>query len=114
MVYNALHGRHGEDGTVQGLLELAGVPYVGTGVLGSAVSMDKAAAKDHPAYRLLKRRPNDWQTPREFKSLVMIRALMYGNGYARVIRAGGIPRIRETQLYVSAIMGRLSNHSREQ
>ena len=52
---------------------------------------DKAAAKDHPAYRLLKRRPNDWQTPREFKSLVMIRALMYGNGYARVIRAGGRP-----------------------
>ena len=47
--------------------------------------------KDHPAYRLLKRRPNDWQTPREFKSLVMIRALMYGNGYARVIRAGGRP-----------------------
>jgi D-alanine-D-alanine ligase len=35
----------GEDGTVQGLLELAGVPYVGSGVLGSAVSMDKIAAK---------------------------------------------------------------------
>ena len=40
-----LHGPMGEDGTVQGLLELADVPYVGSGVLGSAVSMDKAMAK---------------------------------------------------------------------
>jgi D-alanine-D-alanine ligase len=40
-----LHGPYGEDGTVQGLLELAGVPYVGAGVLGSAVAMDKAVAK---------------------------------------------------------------------
>lgn len=37
----------------------------------------------------------------------------YNAGPGRVIRSGGIPRIRETQLYVSAIMGRLSNHSRE-
>jgi D-alanine-D-alanine ligase len=40
-----LHGPFGEDGTVQGLLELAGVPYVGSGVLGSAVAMDKIAMK---------------------------------------------------------------------
>ena len=40
-----LHGPLGEDGTVQGLLELAGVPYVGCGVLGSALAMDKALAK---------------------------------------------------------------------
>ena len=40
-----LHGPMGEDGTVQGLLELAGVPYVGSGVLGSALAMDKIAAK---------------------------------------------------------------------
>ena len=40
----ALHGLHGEDGTVQGLLELAGLPYVGCGVLASAVCMDKAVA----------------------------------------------------------------------
>lgn len=45
VVLPLLHGPHGEDGTVQGLLELAGVPYVGTGILGSAVSMDKAMAK---------------------------------------------------------------------
>ncbi len=41
-----LHGPGGEDGTVQGLLELAGLPYVGAGVLASAVGMDKAAMKD--------------------------------------------------------------------
>jgi D-alanine-D-alanine ligase len=41
-----LHGPYGEDGTVQGLLELAGVPYVGAGVLGSAIGMDKGAMKD--------------------------------------------------------------------
>lgn len=40
-----LHGTYGEDGTVQGLLELANVPYVGSGVLGSAVGMDKEVAK---------------------------------------------------------------------
>lgn len=38
----------------------------------------------------------------------------YNAGPGRVIKSGGVPRIRETQLYVSAIMGRLSNHSREQ
>ena len=38
----------------------------------------------------------------------------YNAGPGRVIQSGGVPRIRETQLYVSAIMGRLSNHSREQ
>lgn len=43
--FPVLHGPFGEDGTVQGLLEMAGVPYVGTGVLGSAVGMDKAVAK---------------------------------------------------------------------
>ena len=43
--FPALHGPMGEDGTLQGLLELAGVPYVGSGVLGSAVGMDKAITK---------------------------------------------------------------------
>lgn len=46
----ALHGRYGEDGCVQGLLEVMGIPYTGSGVLASALAMDKAAAK-----RLLER-----------------------------------------------------------
>jgi D-alanine-D-alanine ligase len=45
VVLPLLHGPYGEDGTVQGLLELAGLPYVGSGVLGSAVAMDKIMMK---------------------------------------------------------------------
>jgi D-alanine-D-alanine ligase len=46
VVFPALHGPFGEDGTVQGLLELLDVPYVGAGVLASSLSMDKAVFKD--------------------------------------------------------------------
>jgi D-alanine-D-alanine ligase len=46
VVFPVLHGPYGEDGTVQGLLELAGIPYVGAGVTASAVGMDKALFKD--------------------------------------------------------------------
>ena len=45
VVFPLLHGPFGEDGTVQGLLELAGLPYVGAGVVGSAAAMDKAMMK---------------------------------------------------------------------
>ena len=45
VVFPVLHGLYGEDGTVQGLLELAKIPYVGCGVLSSAVSMDKLSTK---------------------------------------------------------------------
>ena len=68
VVIPALHGPMGEDGTVQGLLELAGVPYVGSGVLGSAVAMDKAITKTileqaglpQLPWRLITRR--DWKS----------------------------------------------------
>ena len=45
VVFPVLHGKNGEDGTIQGLFELAGIPYVGSGVVGSAVCMDKGIAK---------------------------------------------------------------------
>jgi D-alanine--D-alanine ligase len=48
-VFPLLHGPHGEDGTFQGLFEVFGVPYVGSGVLASALCMDKAAFKHHVA-----------------------------------------------------------------
>jgi D-alanine-D-alanine ligase len=62
VVFPLLHGAHGEDGTLQGLLELAGVPYVGSGVFASAVSMDKhhmkqllsAAGLPVPSYVLVR------------------------------------------------------------
>jgi D-alanine-D-alanine ligase len=53
VVFPVLHGTFGEDGTVQGLLELADLPYVGAGVLASAVSMDKEMMKRVCAERLL-------------------------------------------------------------
>ena len=61
-VFICLHGRFGEDGTVQGLLELLGMPYVGSGVLASALAMDKVMSKHifvaegllTPAFRVLR------------------------------------------------------------
>lgn len=44
-VFNALHGRYGEDGTIQGALELMGIPYTGSGVMASSVGMDKWRTK---------------------------------------------------------------------
>src|SRR5215510_7723066 len=60
-VFIALHGRYGEDGTIQGALELLGIPYTGSGVLASALAMDKwrtklvwqAAGVPTPSYELL-------------------------------------------------------------
>lgn len=46
VVFNALHGPYGEDGCVQGLLELLGIPYTGSGVLASALAMDKLKSKE--------------------------------------------------------------------
>jgi len=57
VVFPVLHGPYGEDGTVQGLLELAGVPFVGCGVLASAVSKDKAVMKSLFAARGLRVSP---------------------------------------------------------
>ncbi len=45
VVFVAIHGKWGEDGTIQGMLELLGIPYVGSGVLASALAMDKVMAK---------------------------------------------------------------------
>ncbi len=45
VIFPVLHGSYGEDGTIQGLFELAGIPYVGAGVIGSAIGMDKIVTK---------------------------------------------------------------------
>ncbi len=45
VVFNAIHGKFGEDGKLQGALDLLGIPYTGSGVLASAIAMDKAASK---------------------------------------------------------------------
>lgn len=67
VVFPVLHGPYGEDGTVQGLLELADIPYVGAAVLGSAVAMDKEkmkilfAAAGLPVGRFVAIRESDWE-----------------------------------------------------
>jgi len=47
VVFNALHGKFGEDGAVQGMLEILRIPYTGSGVLSSAIGMDKVSSKKH-------------------------------------------------------------------
>ena len=66
VVFPVLHGTFGEDGTVQGLLELAGVPYVGGGVLNSALAMDKIAFKDVVKARGLPITDYVWTTRRRW------------------------------------------------
>lgn len=71
VVFPVLHGPYGEDGTVQGMLELAGLPYVGAGVTASALAMDKIIFKDvmqahglpNVPYRTFKRKR--WERERE-------------------------------------------------
>jgi D-alanine-D-alanine ligase len=46
VIFNALHGRYGEDGCIQGLLEILGIPYTGSGVLASSLAMHKVKAKE--------------------------------------------------------------------
>jgi D-alanine-D-alanine ligase len=71
VVFPVLHGPFGEDGTVQGLLELVGVPYVGSGVLASAAAMDKAhfklvmRASGIPVVDYEFIAPHDWMRDRE-------------------------------------------------
>ena len=71
VAFPVLHGTFGEDGTVQGLLELAGLPYVGAGVLASAVGMDKDVQKrlfeqaGLPIVPFLAVRRSDWERERE-------------------------------------------------
>lgn len=71
IAFVTLHGRWGEDGTVQGLLEIMGIPYTGTGVLGSALCMDKCLVKpilislgiSTPPYRVYRSRTIDLPLP---------------------------------------------------
>ena len=71
VVFPVLHGPYGEDGTIQGMLELAGVPYVGSGVLGSAAGMDKPTMKkifahhNLPQVRWVAMTSTQWEKNRE-------------------------------------------------
>lgn len=69
VVFPVLHGKNGEDGTVQGLLELAGIPYVGCHVLGSAVCMDKAVANQLMDWNGIPRCEWDYTVETDFDAL---------------------------------------------
>jgi D-alanine-D-alanine ligase len=81
VIFPVLHGPYGEDGTVQGLLELANVPYVGTGVLASAVGMDKTVMKsifrDHglPCVECLTLLRAEWRAGRERHTRAIVERL---------------------------------------
>jgi D-alanine-D-alanine ligase len=103
VVLPILHGPYGEDGTIQGLLELAGVPYVGSGVLASAAAMDKAAAKVMLAAAGLEQAPyvvisdrqwtNDWQA-----ALARVRERLELPVFVKPARAGssvGITKVKQ-------------------
>lgn len=50
---------------------------------------ERADADDHPLWEVLRRRPNQWQTPSEFKRMLQAHVLLRGNGYARIVKTGG-------------------------
>ncbi|WP_219209209.1 phage portal protein [Variovorax boronicumulans] len=70
----------------------------------------KAYATTHPAYRLLKVKPNSWQTPYEFKALLQLHALLHGNGYARIVWSGsGARPLRLIPMEPLAVKPRLNS-----
>jgi D-alanine-D-alanine ligase len=100
-VFIALHGRFGEDGTVQGVLETMGIPYTGSGVMGSAIAMDKwrtklvwmAAGIPTPKYRLLTPE-SDWvKVIDDLKLPLIVKPAREGSsiGITKVMSANELP-----------------------
>jgi len=101
----ALHGRGGEDGTVQGALEVLGVPYTGSGVMGSAIAMDKWRSKmiwlanglPTPRYRILQA-DDDWgAVARELGLPLIVKPANEGStlGLTKVAAAAQLPGAHE-------------------
>ncbi len=100
-VFIALHGRYGEDGTVQGMLDLMGTPYTGSGVLGSALAMDKwrtklvwqAAGIPTPRYKLLTAGMDFNKVVAELGLPMMVKPVKEGSsiGMSKVTQAGDLP-----------------------
>lgn len=110
VVFPVLHGPFGEDGTLQGLLEMAGVPYVGSGVFASAAAMDKAhmkallTAAGLPVGRYETVTPRQWRTVRA-ETLDRVSALGYPM-FVKPARAGssvGITRVVQPEQLGAAI-----------
>jgi len=101
----ALHGRGGEDGTVQGALEVLGIPYTGSGVMGSAIGMDKwrtkmvwiASGLPTPRFRILGERENWQSVARELKLPLIVKPANEGStlGLTRVLSTKQLPAAYE-------------------
>ena len=100
-VFIALHGRHGEDGTVQGALEMMGIPYTGSGVMASAIAMDKwrtkliwqATGLPIPEYEALSA-PSDWNALADHLDLpLFVKPASEGSsvGVSKVKTVEGLP-----------------------
>ena len=101
----ALHGRGGEDGTIQGALEILGIPYTGSGVLGSAVGMDKWRTKmiwianglPTPRFRILTEKENWQSVARELKLPLIVKPANEGStlGLTKVFSVKDLPAAYE-------------------
>lgn len=101
-VFNIIHGRGGEDGVIQGALELAAIPCTGSGVLGSAVSMDKLRTKllwagmglPTPKYRVMQSVADCAVVERELGFPVMVKPALEGSsiGMSKVSNAEQLPQ----------------------
>ncbi|MCL4472233.1 MAG: D-alanine--D-alanine ligase [Gammaproteobacteria bacterium] len=101
----SLHGRYGEDGTVQGALELMGIPYTGSGVMASALAMDKwrtkliwqAAGIPTPRYALLDAQTDFAAVARDLGLPLMVKPAGEGSsiGMSKVTAAEDLPRAYE-------------------
>jgi D-alanine-D-alanine ligase len=104
-VHIALHGRYGEDGTVQGALELMGLPYTGSGVLASALAMDKwrtkllwqAAGINTPHYVVLNEQTDFDLVSKELGLPLIVKPSREGStlGLSKVVKAADLPAALE-------------------
>lgn len=100
-IFIALHGRHGEDGTIQGALELMHIPYTGSGVMASAIGMDKWRTKllwssvglPIPDYVMLNAESNFAQVEERLGLPIFVKPACEGSsiGVSKVTRAGDLP-----------------------
>ena len=107
-VFNALHGRGGEDGVIQGALEMLGIPYTGSGVLGAALSMDKLRTKQiwqamglpTPAYQPVTAQSEPAALVAALGLPLAIKPAREGSslGMSRITEAGQIPAAIEAAL----------------
>jgi D-alanine-D-alanine ligase len=113
VVFPLLHGPYGEDGTIQGLLELAGIPYVGAGVLASAVGMDKQymklvfAGHGLPIGPYVVVKPREWEQSQS-EVVARVQAELKFPVFVKPARAGsslGVTRVDDLTGLADAIEG---------